>query len=523
MKRKYLAFLMVAAMGLSLMACEKAPSQTTENKGKTEVTESGKSSADTSEAGEEASDEKSSEAESTENEKNSSNTPFLKITENYYNAGEDSRYFMGSYNTAELVGEEYPELKTAVDTWFADAKSNFESQAETSIQDAKVDADFRGEDFSAYSLDNKVKATRLDNRAVSMEISTTSYNGGAHGSTYISGLTFDTKTGEELTFDDLGDIRADVKSYVTEYIEQKRTEDYTFDLFEDAIEGKLDSPDWYLSGAGLVFIFNEYEIGSYAEGRVFVTIPYEKMKNFNSDYLLENDAMFVGLMENAPVDIDTDKDGTAEKVELHTEYNDNYEMAISLKINDLSLDIGTASVFKNAYFVRTDNGKNYILMTYDVMSDDYVTELIDVTEQTPKKADKIEGGSLIGMSNSIIGASVKIDTLGSYMGYRTYRFDSGKFEPVEERFDFGKERNHFGYPTTKAAVKVMLTEDGKLVEKELPAGTTIYPVNSDGESVVGFELEDGTYGEITIEMKDGMKYIDGVEEYEVFDNLPYAG
>lgn len=519
MKKKVFAVILAATMGFSLIACDKMPNMKKGTEATTEATESVDSSEDSANTSE--------EAETTEdNEKKevivAGNAPFIKISNTDFDAGENSDYFTGYYQTAEVIGDEYPELKEAIGSWFDDFKTNYEAETETSIQNAKIDAETMGEDFTPYAEDVSISVVRADNRVVSLSKSVYSFLGGVHGGFVVSGLNFDTRTGQELAFEDLGDIKNDVRKFADAEVEKRRSDGASLEFYEDNIDSILESPLWYLDGTGLVIIFNAYDIASYAEGRTFVTIPYEEMKNFNPDYLPEGDAGFVCLGEEV-TEIDIDKDGTPEQLSTPMEFVEDYNTKYSLKLNDEVYEFEWAITLHSAYFVRMADGKSYVLVSYGSDNDYCITELFDVTDKTIKQVDELSGGRLTSMSNYAIGASVKVDMLGSYMGYRTYRFENGKFEPVEDRFDFGKERNHFGYPTTKAAVKVMLTEDGKLVEKELPAGTTIYPVNSDGESVVGFELEDGTYGEITIEMKDGMKYIDGVEENEVFDSLPYAG
>ena len=78
---------------------------------------------------------------------------------------------------------------------------------------------------------------------------------------------------------------------------------------------------------------------------------------------------------------------------------------------------------------------------------------------------------------------------------------------------------------TKQVVSVKLMQDDELVDKELPIGTILYPANTDNTSVLGFYLEDGTYGELYYEVSpEGFGItIDGVDEFELFNNLLYAG
>ena len=159
------------------------------------------------------------------------------------------------------------------------------------------------------------------------------------------------------------------------------------------------------------------------------------------------------------------------------------------------------------------------------MSDDYGSFLVEVTDGTPKLCETFGMGGVNSISNDGVVVSGNVYVLGTYCGVRAYSFEEGSFQPIEERFVFNNDKNsqyRMG-PVLKKSLKVQIEENGSMVQKELEAGTAIYPVDTDGETIVGFELEDGTYGEITFEKKEGIIYIDGVSEYDLFDELPYAG
>lgn len=516
MKKRYWVISMAVVLMLGITGC----GGTTTNDVKEAVSEEDENVED-----EQISADENDTGETTEAEQPvTASGPVLNIATDYYDVAEENiSYIHGYYPSVEVVGENYPELKNTLESWFANYKNQYESQMQQYTEEAKQQAEDMGDNFYGYSLDYSAKAVRLDNRITSLAMEESSYTGGAHGYSYLYGITFDTQTGEELTFEKLGDIRDDIKSYIDAYIEQKRTKGYTFDVYEDAVDQLLESPSWYLNGMGLNIVFNAYDIGSYAEGRTVVTIPYAEMKNFNPDYKLEGGAMFAELLLNESVSVDVDGDETADILELIGEYDQNGDMELSLKVNDLSLDLDTLRL-TNSYFVRTENGRSFVLVSGDLMSDDYVTQLIEVTSKTPEKLDAVDA-NLTSMSNDAFIVDAYVYVLGTYRSSRTYTFSEGTLQPVEERFTFASQEGNPDRtgPVLKSELTVLVEENGTMVEKKLSAGTTIYPVNSDGETVVGFELEDGTYGELTFERQDGIIYIDGVSEFDLFDNLPYVG
>lgn len=531
MKKRYMAVLMASAVMLGLAACGKV--ETKDVKEDTEQSVSVEKEEE-AEGGEDTSSEKEDGGEvKTDETKETASGPSLDITTNYYDAGEENTgYIYGYYPSVEVIGDNYPELKSSISEWFANYKSNYESQAQQYTEDAKIDAESMGENFYGYSLNYSAKAARLDNRIASIILDESSYTGGAHGYDYMYGITFDTQTGEEITFEKLGVSKEEIRPFIDEYIRQKREEGYTFDFYEDTIDDLLTSPSaWYLNGNGLNIVFNAYEIASYAEGRTIVTIPYSEMESFNPDYVLDGNAMFAELVVNEAVSVDVDGDGTLDTVELVSDYDENGDMQPSIKLEASSLDnkesvlkLDSCGYMTNCYLVKAGNGRSFVLFSCDMMSDDFVTQLIEVTSGKPENLDSISG-NLTSISNDMIRVDAAVYVLGTYSSKRSYTFAEGTLQPVEDRYTFSvsdDKSGHYG-PKLKEELTVQIEENGTMVEKTLPAGTVIYPVNSDGESVVGFELEDGTYGEITFERTDSGLSIDGVSEFDLFDDLPYAG
>lgn len=518
MKKRYLAILMTATLALGMAGCGK----NTENVPKD--TETGTESSETDNTDEKKEDADAAKQDDSAKQQKSA-APNLLFTTKYYDAGENYQYVSGKYDVGEITGEDYPELKSAVNSWFADYEKNYNTTAENSIEDAKMQAEDMGDDFYPYSYEYSANAARVDENITSIVIDEYSYMGGAHGYAGLYGVTFDTKTGKELAFSDLGDIQETVRNYLDAEIQKRRDQGGSLEFYEDNIDSFFENPVWYLDGIGLSIVFNAYEIGSYAEGRTVITVPYNQMPGFNEAYQMTGEAMFAQLFPDSAAEVDVNGDDTFENVKVVTEYNDNGEAMLSVKVNDLSLELGTCSYMSNAYYAKCDNGRSFVLVSCDMMSDDYGTFLVELTDGTPKLCENSGDGSVKGISNTGVTLSGNVYVLGTYSGVRAYSFAEGSFVPEEERFTLMNEKNdqYRRGPVLKEKMTVQLEEDGSMVEKELPVGTKIYPVNTDGETIVGFELEDGTYGEITFEKKEGIIYIDGVSENDLFEELPYAG
>lgn len=525
MKKRYFAFFMAAALTLGMAGCGKEAENVSKDKD-TVVETSGEDDTD----GEQVEDNVSVEDESTDKPDDGvqtkvSDAPTLHFTTKYYDAGENYNYIYGKYALAEVVGDNFPKLKDAVAEWFADYENNYNSMIEQSVSDAVSQAEDMGDDFYAYSYEYSANAARLDGNVTSIVFEEYTYQGGAHGYDYLYGVTFDTKTGKELQFADLGDIREDVKSYLDGQIQKKRDEGASLELYEEYIDDILEKPSWYLDGIGLSIVFNAYEIGSYAEGRTVITIPYNQMSGFNKEYQVTGSSIFAQLFPDSPAEMDVNGDDILEQVEISSKYDENDETMLSVKVNDLSLELGTCSYMTNSYYAKCENGRSFVMVSCDMMSDDYGTFLVEVTDGVPKLCENFGVGEVNSISNGGVLISGNIYVLGTYRGVRAYTFEEGSFLPAEERFTLQNDKysQYRSGPVLKESLTVQISENDSMVEKELPAGTRIYPVNTDGESVAGFELEDGTYGEITFERKDGSIYINGISEMDLFDELPYAG
>lgn len=451
------------------------------------------------------------------------------VNQNYDTVTDDGEYFWGDYDIPIVESEQYEKLSAAVTQWKTEYEQTYIENAKKYEQDAKSYAEESNDpDFYGYSLCDKLKVVRADERVASLTVDEAAYTDGVHGSTYLYGVSFDSQTGEQIRFADLGEIRESIILYLQDYFTDNPSDLFDSDECLEIFENKVGNDDaWFLTGEGLAIIFNEYEINSYAAGRTVVIVPYGELTGFHQGYLPMDDAGFTELYENKPVYADTNGDGEAEEITLAVYYSEDGGCDAELKVNDSSQEFYYGSGLKSGYFIRTKEKRCFVMVDGDEASDDYVIQLIEVTDGTARQCDQV-GGAISAMSNEVVLVNGTIDVLGTYQTTRHYTYTSGSFTPVEERYTFinnSVEDLDSRAPKLKKPVKVKLgaSEGSELVEEELPAGTVIYPYNSDGETVLGFMLEDGRYGEIIFERTEEGLMMDGVSEWDLFDNLPYAG
>lgn len=456
-------------------------------------------------------------------------TPFVEIDTTYYESEEEDfyNYFNGSYELATVSGDGYDALEKSVSDWFANYETTYQEETKRMYEDAKSYGEPDGDSYNASSMNHTVKTARADERIVSFQFAEDVYAGGAHGNVYNYGVTFDAQTGKELTFADLGDIREDVKAYIKESIagDADVVEGLIVDDYNTVVDETVDGePAWYLTGTGLTVVFNEYELLSYAAGDYVVTIPYDKMPGFNGDYN-RGKSYFVPLDEGTVTLADVGDDGTLDEISLECNYSDDYSyMMVDVNVNGNKTGVDEYCYSADGYFLHTEDGKDYILVCTGSDNDFVLTSLIQIEDGVPTKLVD-EGMNILAISGDRMWTVRKVDMMGSYSGYCTVQIEDGAFKRVEERYTYKTQRDSERYSglTTIKEVPCKLMMDGELKDATLPEGTTIHICDSDGESVVGFEMEDGTYGEIYQDISDWPHTIDGIDENELFEMFPYAG
>lgn len=159
-------------------------------------------------------------------------------------------------------------------------------QAETAKEDFEYMLGDGVQPPMPYSSDLSFTVTRADDNVIAFTENSYEYMGGAHGMPGTTGINYNTKTGELITFTELSDnpdaFRADTLAY-NQALAQ--TEYYNMQLFntDDITNGTLEQVlyadgMWYLSTSGLVFMSPPYALAPYSSGTLEFTIPYGDLK-----------------------------------------------------------------------------------------------------------------------------------------------------------------------------------------------------------------------------------------------------
>lgn len=435
-------------------------------------------------------------------------------------------------------------LEKALNVWveeqkqsFMDTVEQYEQDAQDYLESMKDNSEPTDFAFYGFSTDLGTEYMRVDSSVLSFRQMYSDYTGGAHGNYGYEGVTFDVETGNKLELTDLLVDEVTFEQFcdnISELCAQRAKEEYSdglYENYEEIMEESItEQANWYLDAAGLTMIFNPYEIGPYAMGPAFVTIPYADLTGaLKEEYLGLSEAGSAVLEPGKSVYL-TFADGMEREVLLSFEVLDEemWSTRITLKVEEQEeVTEGYASV-RGARLIRQESGRVYLVYYVDMASDDYVTYVYDITDGKLMQIAEIENSSSLDdgyMNTEVLRVQARLDVLGTYRAPVDYQInEDGTLQQLTEIYEL-ENNSPSALITTIRELPVMI--DGE--ETTLPTGSRLRILRTDLKGTVWFrEEETGIEGEIhytcgSDEDTSWPIYIDGVEEYEYFEMLPYAG
>ena len=255
------------------------------------------------------------------------------------------------------------------------------------------------------------------------------------------------------------------------------------------------------------------------------------------------------LALDEPLAIDLDGDGTEETVSWTLEMGE-YEECVHLRIlsaNGEEVVWSTPILWGEAvYVVDLDgDGRQEILASGDVMSDDYITYclrwdgagLYELLFPDCSRAQNTDGyykegyGQITAIDGNRVTLSGSQDMLGTWFAERTVTLSA------HDRFEFADDglwvRNLsgrdddslWGYAALTAAVPLEYADAEGNPAGTLQPGDKLLVCATDKETFVRFLTPDGTEGTLAISRnyEQGWGWlVDGTPEEDCFEHIPYA-
>ena len=439
----------------------------------------------------------------------------------------------GRFQTIEVSGEGYEMVAEAIREWTVKQEEVFQENVDLNEQYAlEVIGDLP--EFYGYSSTVEINTTRADAGVISMKGFYYDYSGGAHGNYSSIGTTFDAQSGQKLSFWDLTENKDAFSQCTFDAALQQVTENYGVDgLFEGYQEIIKEiwktEPNWYLDGAGLTIVFSPYEIGPYAMGEVYVRFPYQELGSLmKAQYQMGPQAgvAVLALGEEAEISLNH-ATGDKEMVELYSENDEEYAgfNQYRLRVGEQTIVAAETDRLDGIYIVQKETGRTFLLFEGDMASDDFVTYMYEITDGQIQKIYESDGCAFIcegTVSTEGVQLGIRVDALGTYTAYGNYEItEDGLLEPVSEWYDIESSYEWQGLTNIK---DLPVVADGQ--EKVLPAGSQIRVISTNRNGILKYQdVNSAEEGEIhyTVGEEGWPVYIDGINENEYFEMLPYAG
>lgn len=196
-------------------------------------------------------------------------------------------------------------------------------------------------------------------------------------------------------------------------------------------------------------------------------------------------------------------------------------VSVTAQYGSDSLEVDPETLRTGDTYALNLNNTYYVLTETYTYNDWAVTYLIKL-EDGKLSVTSVDGSIEKVPSNPADGIEItsKVDVLGTYGGTRTYHIVDDKLTPDGDTYLF----NHAS--DVKLSVKGSVSCRLEGSNATLKAGDVITPTSYSEDGTFGFELEDGTAGNLIVDLNADDIYagtIGGVSESDLFEELPYAG
>ena len=300
-----------------------------------------------------------------------------------------------------LLDENHPELQKSLD---ALNQKNLDAQKaflEENREDARMMYQTNPEmmENNGWESELTVTAVRAAERVLCLMQTEYTWLGGAHPYTYITGITYDTKTGEELSLEDIAADYDGIYDYVCTKLPEENDPDMFFEGYEDTVKAMFygenadySSIRWFLTDEGVTIWFNQYDIAPYAAGPVSVEIPFAEGL-VKQQYGTQKTSYVKELPENGTADVDVDGDGKKESVS-YTVDRDEYGNGGAITVTCGDTSYSTAFLMEQDYgasggyssegcILHTEEGKTYLYLQHQDDNDIRYLNLFDLSTGTP--------------------------------------------------------------------------------------------------------------------------------------------
>ena len=473
---------------------------------------------------------------------------------------------LASYNVSGVIlsdesSKRYPKLAKTLDDRWKEQKSAEKDWLSENKEYAREQYGYQDDYFSNYEDESDAYISRCDDRVLGVRTYAYGYLGGAHGYYGTYGTTYEVESGKELALSDvvtdLSVIKNTVKEKLSEGYPELLEEMGSFNAWDTIDDMFSDNPEydpvWVMTSSGIEFYFNPYTLASYAAGAQEVSVSYSEIKDIMEEkYLPDPDMAYISSLswggETANL-IDLNDDGVLEYLTIHAEYDYENEMYDDVRLlvngNERKLDELTDMFDLDLKLVTFPSGTILAVVSGHTYNDYIVRTICAITGDSIKECgttslsmqgastgrDSNEYGEYVAVDPAVLPMAKHLDILSTYGGRKTYRLtEEGQFESDDAYYMIPNEDGFFTLSVKQDFTADIIEEDGTVIEEGalIAHGTDLALYRTDGNdkegetAIVDARLHDGRI----VRMEVTVNYphtVDGIEEFELFDNLMYAG
>ena len=411
-----------------------------------------------------------------------------------------------------------------------------------------------------YYYEGKFHGVRSDKDLFSGILEDSFYTGGAHGYTGYGAINISGLTGEYLTLSDVFTDKEKLAEVLVAEIREAYPDTSFFDL-EETVKQEVEEEriEFLVGYTGVSFLFSPYEIASFADGLLTVSLPFNKYGDIISDSVKAvPDVMNMELTTYVPYFLDVDGDGEEDRLELslninfeeysagdfkyYVEYADRLDVTVNNK-KVLSHQFEEYSYDEQFFLMQNENGEMYFYIKSACASEDYSVEgykcekgkftgIDNVAENLQGSIAEIEGWGeadtrIVYLSYIFNPYSIPVvettDVVGTVQTRTDSHIDSdGYFAPWSVKSDFIGEVH---LTTLQDITCTRADESGFFLEENitLPAGTELEALWTAGNQGVLFKnMASEEYYYVDFAFRDYHYYVNDNTIEEIFEGIQYA-
>lgn len=442
------------------------------------------------------------------------------------------------YDSLQVNEQDYPELSWSVENYNRESAAKAAAWKDQNLP-CGIEAYEAGE-FHGYEYGRSVSLKRADGIALSFVTEVSEYTGGVHGGIFYESSTFDAVTGEKLALEDIVTDVTRLPGAVADALMEQSPEG----LFEETptaqVETLFDSereyyhePSWTLDYDGLTFYFGDYELGSYSVGRQEAFIAFQAAPDlFKEPYREPAKEFAVSISPYTSQYADLDGDGKPDEIQVYCSAREYEGEAIHVIVNENETAHWSDGWFGEVFFIKLRDGRYYLYVGVDEVDDIHTIHVFSLTGGECRYIGEYNGdldGSLVFNPEGFKVVSY-METLGTYSGYRLCHIGNDGLPEPDSLFYTVIQYEYEGQTgprvTAKQPVPVrMVSADGSVAAEteEMPAGTVFYFQRTDDQTFMEMKLEDGRSCRIDVNKSGRSQTVHGIDIYECFDGIVFAG